>query len=162
MGAIRFDGKDWEYREGRRWLPDDDVRSLAVNDHGDAWFATSAGVGVIERRPMTFAGKAKFFEEEIDKRHRRTPYGYVNNVTLKHSGDTSEWEQQASDNDGLWTAMYGAGECFAYAATRDPLAKQRAKAAFDALRFLRVVTQGGAHTGPAGFCGSLHFAHERP
>ncbi|MGO8814870.1 MAG: hypothetical protein ACLQVG_09480 [Terriglobia bacterium] len=151
MGAIRFDGKDWEYREGRRWLPDDDVRSLAVNDHGNAWFATSAGVGVIERRPMTFAGKAKFFEEEIDKRHRRTLYGYVNNVTLKHSGDTSEWEQQASDNDGLWTAMYGAGECFAYAATRDPRAKQRAKAAFDALRFLRVVTQGGAHTAPPGF-----------
>jgi hypothetical protein len=151
MGAIRFDGKDWEYREGRRWLPHDDVRSLAVNAHGDAWFATSAGVGVIERRPMTFAGKAKFFEEEIDRRHRRTPYGYVYNVTLKHPGDTSEWEQQASDNDGLWTAMYGAGECFDYAATRDPLAKQRAKAAFEALRFLRVVTQGGAHPAPPGF-----------
>ncbi|MGD0226333.1 MAG: hypothetical protein ABSF71_28730 [Terriglobia bacterium] len=151
MGAIRYDGKDWEYRQGRRWLPHDEVRSIAVNGNGDAWFATSAGVGVIERRPMTFAVKAKSFEDEIGKRHRRTPYGYVYNVTLKHPGDASEWEQQASDNDGLWTAMYGAGECFAYAATRDPLAKQRAKAAFEALRFLRVVTQGGAHPAPAGF-----------
>lgn len=151
MGAIRYDGKDWEYRQGRRWLPHDDVRSIAVNGHGDAWFATAAGVGVIERRSMTLAEKAKFFEDEIDKRHRRTPYGYISYVSLKHPGDTSEWEQRASDNDGLWTAMYGAGECFAYAATHDPLAKQRAKAAFEALRFLRVVTQGGPHPAPKGF-----------
>jgi len=151
MGAIRCDGKEWEYRQGRRWLPHDDVRAIAVNSNGDAWFATSAGVAVIERRLTTLAEKAKFFEEEIDKRHRRTPYGYINEVSLKHAGDTREWEQHASDNDGLWTAMYGAGECFAYAATKDPLAKQRAQAAFEALRFLRVVTQGGAHPAPNGY-----------
>jgi hypothetical protein len=151
MGAIRYDGKDWEYREGRRWLPADDVRSIAVDGNGDAWVATAAGVGLIERRPMTLAEKAKFFEDEIDKRHRRTPYSYVYDVNLRHPGEASEWEQQASDNDGLWTAMYGAGECFAYAATKDPLAKQRAKAAFEALRFLRVVTQGGSHPAPQGF-----------
>jgi len=151
MGAIRYDGKDWEYRQGKRWLPGDEVRSIAVNDHGDAWIATAEGVAVIERRPMTFAEKAKFFEDEIDQRHRRTPYGYVYNVNLKRPGDTHEWEPQASDNDGLWTAMYGAGECFAYAATKDPVAKQRAKAAFEALRFLRVVTEGGTHPAPKGF-----------
>ncbi len=151
MGAIRYDGKDWEYREGRRWLPGDEVRSIAVNANGDSWIATSAGVSAIERRSMTLAEKAKFFEGEIDKRHRRTPYGYINEVTLKHPGDISEWVQHDSDNDGLWTAMYGAGECFAYAATKDPQAKQRAKAAFEALRFLRVVTQGGAHPAPPGF-----------
>src|SRR5271157_5178877 len=150
-GAIRYDGKDWEYRQGRRWLPEDDVRSIAVNGHGDAWIATAAGVGVIERRPLTLAEKARFFEDEIDKRHLRTPYGYVYDVDLKHAGDAREWEQQASDNDGLWTAMYGAGECFAYAATQDPLSKQRAKAAFEALRFLRVVAEGGPHPAPQGF-----------
>jgi hypothetical protein len=47
--------------------------------------------------------------------------------------------------------MYGAGECFAYAVTKDPLAKRRAKAAFEALRFLRVVTQRGPHPAPEGF-----------
>jgi len=151
MGAIRYDGKVWEYRQGRRWLPHDEVRSIAVNSHGDAWFATAAGVGAIERRPMTLAEKAKFFEVEIDKRHRRTPYGYISYTYLKRRGDLSEWETRDSDNDGLWTAMYGAGECFAYAATQDPLAKQRAKAAFEALRFLRVVTEGGTHPAPKGF-----------
>jgi hypothetical protein len=151
MGAIRYDGKDWEYRQGKRWLPNDEVRSIAVNANGDAWIATSAGVGVIERRPLTLAEKAKFFEDEIDKRHRRTPYQYVTHAYLKRPGDLSEWTLHDTDNDGLWTAMYGAGECFAYAATKDPLAKERAKQAFEALRFLRVVTQGGAHPAPPGF-----------
>ncbi|HEV2690857.1 MAG TPA: hypothetical protein VGV35_20015, partial [Bryobacteraceae bacterium] len=76
-GAIRFDGTTWEYRQGLRWLPDDDVRGVAVEVNGNAWFATKNGVGLISHRPVTFAEKAKFFEDEIDKRHRRTPYGYV-------------------------------------------------------------------------------------
>jgi hypothetical protein len=151
MGAIRYDGKNWEYRQGRRWLPYDDVRSIAVNANGDGWFATAAGVGVIERRSETLEAKAKFFEDEIDKRHRRTPYGYISFAYLKNPGDTREWTLSDTDNDGLWTSMYGAGECFAYAATRDPLARKRAKAAFEALRFLRLVTQGGQHPAPPGF-----------
>jgi len=151
MGAERFDGVDWEYRQGLRWLTDDEVRSIAVNTNGDAWFATSKGLSLIERRPTTLQEKASLFEKEIDKRHRRTPYGYVLEVKLKRPGDLSEWEQQDSDNDGLWTSMYGAGECYAYAVTHDPGAKQRAKAAFEALRFLRIVTQGGDHPAPPGF-----------
>ena len=151
LGAIRCDGNHWAYRQGRRWLPGDDVRAIAVGANGDAWFATANGVGCIERRPMTFAEKAKFFEDEIDRYHRRTPYGYVDGVHLPKAGDRSEWVQRDSDNDGLWTAMYGAGECFAYAATRSPAAKQRAKVAFEALRYLGVVTQGGEHPAPRGF-----------
>ena len=150
-GAIRFDGSTWEYRQGPRWLPDDDVRAIAVQPNGSAWFDTPKGVGLIERRPMTLAEKAKFFEDEIDRRHRRTQYGYVLDVKLKRPGDASEWTQHDSDNDGLWTGMYGAGECFAYAATGDPSAKKRATAAFEALRFLGTVTQGGPHPAPPGF-----------
>ena len=74
IGAIRYDGTEWRYREGKRWLPDNDVRSVAIGANRDVWFATAGGVGRIERRPMTYAAKAKFFEDEIDKRHRRTPF----------------------------------------------------------------------------------------
>ena len=150
-GAIRFDGNTWEYREGLRWLPANDVTAISVADGGNAWLATPQGAGLIERIPMTLAGKAKFFEDEIDRRHRRTEYGYVMAVRLPQAGDTSTWEQHDSDNDGLWTAMYGAGECFAYGATKDPRARERARRAFAALRFLSLVTQGGEHPAPPGF-----------
>jgi hypothetical protein len=150
-GAIRFDGRDWEYRQGLRWLPDDEVRGIAIEPNGNAWLATPKGVALIERRPMTLAEKARFFEDEIDKRHRRTVHGYVLGVSLKRPGDKSDWIQHDSDNDGLWTSMYGAGQCFAYAATGSELAQKRAKAAFEALRFLRIVTQGGIHPAPPGF-----------
>lgn len=150
-GAIRFDGKNWEYRRGRRWLPDDTVRAVAVDADNTAWFATAKGLGKIENRPMTLAGKARFFEEEIDKRHRRTAYGYVLEVRLDRPGDTSAWTRHDSDNDGLWTSMYGAGECYAYAVTGDPAAKRRAKQAYEAMRFLWTVTQGGVPPAPPGF-----------
>lgn len=151
IGAIRFDGKDFRYRQGLRYLPGDDVRSVAAAPDGDAWFATDGGVGVIRQQAMSFADKARFFEEEIDKYHRRTPYEYVLEVALPQPGDKSGFRQHDSDNDGLWTAMYGAGECFAYAATRDPKARARATKAFEALRFLGAVTQGGQHAPPRGF-----------
>jgi hypothetical protein len=150
-GAICFDGRQWAYREGRRWLPDNRVRDVAVARDGTAYFATPKGVGVIQRRPMRLADKARFFEDEIDRRHRRTPFEYVLWVGLEQPGDTSRWTQHDDDNDGQWTGMYGAAECFAYAATKDPKAKQRATKAFEALRFFSQVTQGGSHPAPKGF-----------
>ncbi|MBI4602662.1 MAG: hypothetical protein HY721_11955 [Planctomycetes bacterium] len=150
-GAIRFDGRVWEYRQGRRWLPHDLVNGTVVLEDGTACFATPGGLGRIERVPLTLAEKARFFEEEIDARHRRTPYGFVLEVALERPGDRSRWTRHDSDNDGLWTSMYGAGECFAYAATGDRAAKRRAREAFWALRFLGTVTQGGVHPAPPGF-----------
>ncbi|MBI5084325.1 MAG: hypothetical protein HZB13_06990 [Acidobacteria bacterium] len=151
IGAIRFDGKTWEYRQGPRWLPADQVRSIAVDASGGAWIATAKGLAFLERKPMTLSAKARYFEDEIDKRHRRTPYEYVHPVILKRPGDKSEWTQTDSDNDGLWTSMYGAGECYACAATKSDLACRRAQKAFEALRFLGEVTQGGSSPAPAGF-----------
>ena len=46
--------------------------------------------------------------------------------------------------------MYGAGECFAYAATTSPARQATApKTAFEALRFLRVVDPRGTASGAA-------------
>jgi hypothetical protein len=151
IGAIRYDGKHWAYREGRRWLPDNQVRDVAVTDRGDAWFATPKGVGHIERREMTLAEKARFYEDEIDKYHRRTPFGYVMSAILDKPGDKSVWRNRDDDNDGQRTGEYGVAECFRYAATKDPEAKRRAKAAFEALRFLSKVTEGSTPPVPKGF-----------
>lgn len=150
-GAIRFDGTNWEFRQGPGWVPDDMIRGICPDPDGGAWFATRDGVGRILRTPMTLAEKAKFYEDEIDRYHRRTEHEYVVEARLKRPGDKSEWKLHDTDNDGLWTSMYGAGECFAYGATKDPAAKDRAKSAFEALRFLQVVTQDGDPPAPKGF-----------
>ncbi|MFQ6677046.1 MAG: hypothetical protein ACE5D0_01890 [Fidelibacterota bacterium] len=150
-GAIHFDGNSWEYRQGKRWLPDDDIHDVAVAKDGTVWFATSQGLSKIYKSEMTLAEKAEFYEDAIDKFHRRTPYEYVLDVSLSAPGDTSTWTQHDSDNDGLWTGMYGAAECFAYGATKDPKAKARAKKAFEALKFLGDVTQNAPISPPPGF-----------
>ena len=151
FGAIRFDGTNWAYRQGRRWLPDDSVRNVACDNAGTVWVATGKGVGAITRTPTTLREKARFFETEIDRYHRRTEYGYVIEGHLAQPGDKSTVHLVDSDNDGLWTSMYGAAECFAYGATKDPAAQKRAKGAFEALRFLSHVTQGGTPPAKPGF-----------
>ncbi|MBI5690575.1 MAG: hypothetical protein HZC55_10820 [Verrucomicrobia bacterium] len=150
-GAIRWDGREFHYRQGPRWLPHDQVHAIAVAPDGAAWFATEGGVGCIERRPMTLAAKARFYEDEIARFIKRTPYGYVAEAPLRQAGDRTTAAPHDSDNDGLWTAMYGAGECFAFGATRDPAAKARADQVFAALKFLQDVTQGGRFAPPAGY-----------
>jgi Predicted periplasmic ligand-binding sensor domain len=150
-GAVKFDGSEWHYRQGRRWLPNDRVTQVALDSQGKAWFGTEAGVGSIGHVPMTLAEKAAFYESEIERYIKRTPYGYVAEAYLEKPADKSSAHPYDSDNDGLWTAMYGAGECFAFAATREQKALDRARKAFEALRFLQKVTQGGKPAPPKGF-----------
>ena len=150
-GAVRRDNQAWEYRQGKAWLPNDHVNDIAVDANGNAWVATNDGVALIERRLMTLPEKAAHYEEEIERYIKRTPFGYTAEARLARPGDRSEVTPIENDNDGLWTAMYGTGECFAYAATGDPKAKERAKQAFEALRFLQKVTQGGEHSPPKGY-----------
>ncbi len=151
LGAIRLVGETWEYRQGKRWLLDDQVNAIAVSGTGDAWFATPAGVSCIESRVMTLQQKAAMFNADIDRFHKRTEYGYVDAVSLKQPGDLTEWTQHDSDNDGLWTSMYGAAQCFEYAVTHSAASKKRADAAFRAVAFLSEVPQGGKESPPHGF-----------
>lgn len=151
LGAVRLGPEGWAYRQGPGWLPGDEVRDIAIGEDGDVWFATDRGVGRLERRPMTLAEKAEHYEDEIDRCVRRTPFGYVSSVRLAAPGDRSRVHRPGDDNDGLWTAMYGAGQCFAWAATRRASARRRAREAFEALRFLQEVTRGGDPAPPAGF-----------
>jgi hypothetical protein len=151
LGVIRFDGNTWSYRQGPTWLPNDDVIAMTVDDKGSAWFTATGGVGCLARRSMTLQEKADFYEAEIQRYIKRTPLGFVAEAGLHRPPDKSTADPQDSDNDGLWTAMYGAGECFAFAATKEPQARLRAKQAFEALRFLQKVTQDCPHAPPKGF-----------
>jgi hypothetical protein len=89
---------------------------------------------------MTLAEKADHYLGICLARHVRAP-GLVEKCLLPVPGDTSVWKPRDDDNDGQYTAMYLAMESFRYGATKDPGAKANAKRAFEALRFLRVVTE---------------------
>ncbi|MGI8671422.1 MAG: hypothetical protein ACR2LU_02320 [Luteitalea sp.] len=150
-GAIRISDAGVEYRHGRRWLPGDLVEAMHVDASAHLWVGTDGGLGVIESREATLAGKARAYEAAIAAHHRRTTLGYVVEARLLRRGDPASAVTADNDNDGLWTGMYGASQCFAYAATGSEVARTRARRAFEALRFLLDVTQGGPNAPPDGF-----------
>ena len=126
-----------QYLSGQRYLPDDRVEQLAPDDHGGIWARTRTGVSHIELKPMTLAQKAEHFEQRIRSRHDR--YGLVAGSHLPMAGDVSSNRLRDDDNDGLWTAMYAAGECFRYAVTKSPEALANARKSIEALLFLEEV-----------------------
>ncbi len=150
-GAIQYRDGAWSFRQGRRWLLDNQVRDIVVDGSGNAWLATAGGVSCIAHREMTLAEKAAFYEEEIEKHHRRTRFGYVCPAELAVPGDKESGTPVFTDNDGHFTGLYLGAVSFGYAATGSPKLRQDAVIAFRALAFLSEVTEGGTHPAPKGF-----------
>lgn len=139
-GLARYDGKSWSLRHSKRWLIADDVRDVAFDAEGTAWIATRNGVSAIKRKSMRLADKADHYLRICLTRHVRPPY-LVEKCRLTVPGDTSIWQPRDNDNDGQYTGMYLAMESFRYAATKDPAARENAKKAFQAMKFLQTVTE---------------------
>lgn len=126
-----------QYFAGKRYLPDDDVQSLAPDGVAGMWVRTRTGVSHIELRPMTMAAKAELFEDRIRQRHDR--HGLVSPSNLRVPGDVSTNQVRDDDNDGLWTSMYAAAECFRYAATHSAEALANAARSTESVLFLEEV-----------------------
>jgi hypothetical protein len=126
-----------QYLAGKRYLPDDHVMNLVPDDERGVWVRTATGVSHVELRPLTLAQKAAHFEERIRLRHDR--HGLVADSHLRVAGDVSSSQPTDNDNDGLWTAIYAAAECFRYAVTKSPEALARARKSLDAILFLEEV-----------------------
>lgn len=133
-GAIRFDGTTWNYRAGRRWLLDDEVSGIVVEKDGSAWIQTKTGVSYIKRANWTLEDKSDYFIAQVEARHNRD--GFITNWDLEVQGDISTAVPQITDNDGLYTAMYGAAMAFKYAATGDKRARELAERSFVACKRL--------------------------
>jgi hypothetical protein len=147
QGAARFAAKAkhrwdrWQYFWGRRWLLDNDVKNIWVDESAavrKVWIRTRTGVSRIEWRPMTLEEKAEFFDARIEARHVR--HGLVADSHLRLAGDLSTNLRTDSDNDGLWTAMYLGAQCYRYAVTRDPDARAKAQRALRAILRLEEIT----------------------
>lgn len=127
-----------QYFHSRRYLWDDHVLHLAAGESASVWVRTNTGVSHIRLEPMTLMRKAALFEDRVAKRHYR--HGLVASSNLLTPGDLSTNQLDPSDNDGLWTAMYAAAECFRYAVTKSPEALERATRSTEAVLFLESVT----------------------
>lgn len=126
-----------QYFGGQRYLPDDWVQQITADENNGVWVRTRTGVSHIELKSMTLAQKATLFEQRIHARHNR--YGLVADSALTVAGDPSSNQMHDNDNDGLWTAMYAAAECFRYAVTKSPEALTNARTAVEAVLFLEEV-----------------------
>ena len=137
----------WQYFGGKRYLPSDEVISLAAGDAGSIWVQTSAGISHIEFRRLTLADKAAYFERRIAERHKR--HYLVADSEFSEPGSLATSHQYPNDNDGLWTAIYVAAQAFRYRVTKD---SQWASQALDSARkSLDAMLRLESITGRAGF-----------
>jgi len=145
-GAWRLRDGQWRYFWGPRWLPGNAVADIAADAQGRAWIATNAGVSRIEERPMTLPEKARHYEEMTQSRHSRG--GWIAECGLRVPGSPEKGVlPHASDNDGLWTAIYVAAESFRFAVDRSQEARSYARKSMEAL--LDLVRLSGYHGFPA-------------
>ncbi len=102
---------------------------LAIYPDGEngIWTVMSQGYTHIEMKDMSGEEKAAVMSEQSQKYVARR--GMVSDAVLDK--ETGTWKPVESDNDGLWTSMYGAGELMRYAVLRnDPTAtKEEVEAA---------------------------------
>jgi hypothetical protein len=142
QGLTRYDPKAeepdrFEYFAGKRYLPDDEVLHLVPDPSAGVWVRTTTGVAHLERRNMTMAAKAAYFEDRIRRRHDR--WGMVSPSRLLEPGNLDSNQMRDDDNDGLWTAIYAAAECYRYAVTKSPEALANARKSIEAMLFLEEV-----------------------
>ena len=136
-GAI-LKNNGWHYFLGKRWLPADKVNDILEISPGLVWIATPKGISELKEVELTLGQKAEIYADIIEKRHNRR--GLVNISKLAVPGDISTSFTQNEDNDGLWTSCFLGAECFRYAVTQAPDARERAIRTFEALERLELVT----------------------
>ncbi len=139
-GAVLYhpyeNGRKWFYRAGKRYLPGDVVKAVAVAPGGTpAYFLTDAGIGRIDAVTTTLFEKARTIERRVNERHRRL--GLVADCQLDNAENPTSHTIGDSDNDGLWTAYHVAAMSLCYGATKDEAAKRSAQEGMHALYMLQ-------------------------
>jgi hypothetical protein len=122
---------------GKRWLPDNHVTGIGDDDKA-IWIETPKGFSRLEFKSLTLADKSRSFVERVQARHNR--WGQTADSHLRVPGDLSSNQMVSSDNDGLWTAMYVAAECFRYKVTGEQAARENARVGMQALMRMEEIT----------------------
>lgn len=137
-GAFKLndDGK-CSYYAGKRWIPSDKVIDIAKGPENSVLILTDKGLGQICRKEMTLYDKAMYYEKQVRNRHIR--FGFNATISGMTNGDVTTGSLETSDNDGLWTSMYLAGEVFRYAVTKSDDALQNVRESLDAMERLYTI-----------------------
>ncbi|MBQ3006322.1 MAG: hypothetical protein IJD78_02045 [Clostridia bacterium] len=136
------------------WLMHPTVTKITVSDNGTIAAVTPRGISVITNKLMTLEEKANHYDELAVKYFTRNE-GYQVSRELRKYGDLDSGWLPNSDNDGLFTGVYCASQCFRYAVTGDEKAKANAKRAVEAMIKLTEVT------GKPGFTArATRYSHE--
>ncbi len=135
--ARHTDGRIDYYASGR-WLVDDAVVDIQPGPDQSVLILSEGGLSIIHFRAMTLAEKAEHFDRAMRQRHIR--YGFNSALALSVPGDLSSGTLIDTDNDGLWTAMYLAGELFRYAVTKSDEALRNCYESFEAMERLTHIT----------------------
>ena len=123
-----------DYYASRRWLVDDEVVDIAEGPDNSVLVLSRSGLSQVHFKKMTLEQKAEHFDNLTRQRHVR--YGLNSAFAMSKPGDFSTGVLVDQDNDGLWTAMYLAGELFRYAVTQSEDARQNCYEAFEAMERL--------------------------
>lgn len=91
------------------------VIAIAADDSTGIWTINAGGVTHIRMQELSLEDKAILMSDTTQKYISRR--GMTSNAF--RSGDS--WYSTENDNDGLWTAMYGAGEIFRFGTLNEKL-----------------------------------------
>jgi len=137
-GAFRIhsNGKS-DYYASERWLPSDSVIDIAGGPDKSVLILTSKGLSKICFEEFTLQKKAEYYEKQVCERHIR--HGFNATVSGMENGDITSGSLEDSDNDGLWTSMYLAGQAFRYAVTRSEESFHNISASLSAMERLYTI-----------------------
>ena len=134
--SLHKDGRI-DYYASKRWLPDDSVIDISEGSGHCVLVLCQTGLSIIAFEAMTLEQKAEHFDKLTRQRHIR--HGFSSGLAMSSPGDLSTGTLTDNDNDGLWTAMYLAGELFRYAVTGSQEALQNSYESFEAMERLSTV-----------------------
>ncbi len=121
------------------WLPHPTVKAVAVSEKGVIAAVTPRGISVITPIVMTLEQKAANYDNLAEKYFVRKD-GYSVTRVLKKAGDIESGWLPNSDNDGLFSGLYCASQCFRYKVTGDEKARENARRSLFAMIKLTEIT----------------------
>ena len=142
------DLEEWFVLQGDRWTTGTNISKLYRIDSVNHMVLTNEGLTHVYRRNVTYNDKASLVQSVYDSgRHGRRDlgpehalHGLISSIGLDGYGNLVNFTQPPSDNEGLWTAMFAAAQCFRSVVTGNSSAAEIATRNYNGMELLQNVT----------------------